>query len=462
MSGLVRSWSVGPGMPGRQVRKVERPRPLKMSLTLEDTVALVETVTKQLEDARSSSVYDRPVRSSILNLSHNLKRLGAQVEAVAGERDKVDRLQVCMRAACKDPHLDLVSRVHLLELIELRAMSWTPDQNVTNYYKQKLLQIEAEVAAAESGSESPASPATAPVQINTTSPDWRIGESAMASPPPDQGLSMSGIKHPLDSPHGPALHSSPPSLHQASEGYRRNNAVRNSGDIAERSIGRQIQFATGGPGPAVGDDEFSATVKSSAGTLTVTGTSIDLVRTAKRVLHQYFSLEGPVITGDMEDELPDGFPQELPHSDPDIIDHPSPSLETQSNCDWSHSDSTRELESDTSPGIHTKPDISPGIHTKPDISPGIHTKPDISPGIHTKPDITYGRVELLTYGRVELLSLSKSPLCKLPPPDWEKVMLGVPSVVKARPGKPGPAGPARQLIERAVDELARQEAAKAV
>ena len=47
-----------------------------------------------------------------------------------------------MRASCKDDRLDLVSRLHLLEVIELRAMDWVGNENVTNYYKQKLAQIE--------------------------------------------------------------------------------------------------------------------------------------------------------------------------------------------------------------------------------------------------------------------------------------------------------------------------------
>ena len=47
-----------------------------------------------------------------------------------------------MRASCRDDRLDLVSRLHLLEVIELRAMDWVGNENVTNYYKQKLAQIE--------------------------------------------------------------------------------------------------------------------------------------------------------------------------------------------------------------------------------------------------------------------------------------------------------------------------------
>ncbi len=33
-------------------------------------------------------------------------------------------------------------RLHLLSLVELRAMDWKSNQNVENYYRQKLAQYE--------------------------------------------------------------------------------------------------------------------------------------------------------------------------------------------------------------------------------------------------------------------------------------------------------------------------------
>jgi len=43
-----------------------------------------------------------------------------------------------LRNACKDTTLDIVARLHLLEIIELRAMKWVLSESVINYYKQKL------------------------------------------------------------------------------------------------------------------------------------------------------------------------------------------------------------------------------------------------------------------------------------------------------------------------------------
>merc|ERR1719376_921807 len=50
--------------------------------------------------------------------------------------------QAFLRAAARDGTLDLMARLQLLEIIELRAMNWQPNENVTNYYKHKLMQVE--------------------------------------------------------------------------------------------------------------------------------------------------------------------------------------------------------------------------------------------------------------------------------------------------------------------------------
>ena len=46
------------------------------------------------------------------------------------------------RTASRDEELDLVSRVQILHIIELRAAGWVTNDNMVNYYKQKLGHIE--------------------------------------------------------------------------------------------------------------------------------------------------------------------------------------------------------------------------------------------------------------------------------------------------------------------------------
>ena len=49
---------------------------------------------------------------------------------------------MALRNACKDTTLDIVARLHLLEIIELRAMKWVLTDSVINYYKQKLSMVD--------------------------------------------------------------------------------------------------------------------------------------------------------------------------------------------------------------------------------------------------------------------------------------------------------------------------------
>lgn len=57
--------------------------------------------------------------------------------------DQLDRCYISLRNGCRDDRLTLAARYRLLEVIELRAMHWQPNENLINYYKQKLVQIEA-------------------------------------------------------------------------------------------------------------------------------------------------------------------------------------------------------------------------------------------------------------------------------------------------------------------------------
>ena len=51
-------------------------------------------------------------------------------------------LQVVFRTSCRDEELDLVSRVEILHIIELRAAGWNTNDNMVAYYKQKLSHLD--------------------------------------------------------------------------------------------------------------------------------------------------------------------------------------------------------------------------------------------------------------------------------------------------------------------------------
>ena len=68
------------------------------------------------------------------SLSVSLKS-GGGAALDASDAAAANRLMSGLRNACKDPALDKVSRLLLLEVVELRAMEWKANENVENYYR---------------------------------------------------------------------------------------------------------------------------------------------------------------------------------------------------------------------------------------------------------------------------------------------------------------------------------------
>lgn len=134
------------GMPLKNRKaKVDKPRPLKLCTlgdqSLESVLAEMDGVSQYL----NSSTCDRSVYPAVVALCENLKMFGPQLENVY--KDQLDKCYISLRNGCRDDRLSLAVRYRLLEVIELRAMHWQPNENLINYYKQKLVQIEAEEAA---------------------------------------------------------------------------------------------------------------------------------------------------------------------------------------------------------------------------------------------------------------------------------------------------------------------------
>jgi len=275
MSDLVRAGSVGKGGlggVGRQTR-VEKPRPLKMSggtqpeLRPEDLVVVVENVIKGLANRQ----YDEQMVGQVRSLCANLKRSGAQMECT--HKDPMDRLLSALVAACRDDSLDLVCRVHMLEIIELRSMGWQTNENVTNYYKQKLAQIDT----------SPPRPQTAPVQLNPSAPDFnpekkdsasflatKASLSSMANTRKSFELpttTNSGVPRALGRPRGSNIR--PPLVGEG--GDSQTDLTASSNLVSNQSVATLV----------VGQQQ-----------LTISGVSPELVRTAKIVLHEFFNVCG--------------------------------------------------------------------------------------------------------------------------------------------------------------------------
>lgn len=360
---------------------MDRPRPLKLSAanrqsalelsSVEDAVVMIENVCRHLNNRN----YERQVINGLLSLCMTLKRSGPHLEHLY--KDQLDKLGIALRNACRDDELDLVSRVHILEIIELRAMNWQPNENVTAFYKQKLAQLEYSGHLDQIPPSTPCTPGldspgvnmcqTAPVMLNPTAPDFSPlhsgqpgttllgpGEVVMASGRfaqptripgknyfkdevvirnADSGKVMGlkgrrvhmieeltetiisfqrvvpGAKERLVQITGPALDNILQGKSLIEDTIRRNQSPLPREEVEDEveSLCSAIEMNDNKRNTLVAEREvpihdYKYTVNVGEECIRVTGASLDLVRTAKLVLDEYFSLtaegnSGPATPG---------------------------------------------------------------------------------------------------------------------------------------------------------------------
>lgn len=225
----------------------------------EDLLVVVENVIKGLANRQ----YDEQMVGEVRSLCANLKRSGAQMEG--NHKDSMDRLLSALVAACRDDNLDLVCRVHMLEIIELRSMSWQTNENVTNYYKQKLAQIEV----------IPQRPQTAPVLLNPSAPEFNFDKKDPLPTTSRKSIELPPTNitppKPLGRPRGSSNIAIRPPLVPGAGDSLTNLLVTSSPSLVPPS---------------------TATVTVGQQNLLISGASPDLVRTAKIVLHEFFNVCG--------------------------------------------------------------------------------------------------------------------------------------------------------------------------
>lgn len=158
-----------------------------------ELLALLESTSAML---LSGAPFPPALPSNISSLHAALKAGGGillDAPSHAHARARVDAAMDAVRGACKDPKLDKVARLHLLELVELRAMEWKANENVENYYKHKHKQLEMEAA----GTAEPQAKAKAAFQrsqsLNVNAPEFSppSSEASQRPPPPPTRRAMS-------------------------------------------------------------------------------------------------------------------------------------------------------------------------------------------------------------------------------------------------------------------------------
>ena len=73
-------------------------------------------------------------------LCEGLKNVGNLLEA--NYKDKLDRLQMFLTELVKDVNVDIILKLKVLEIIELRIMGWKVTSKVEDYYRGKISQFE--------------------------------------------------------------------------------------------------------------------------------------------------------------------------------------------------------------------------------------------------------------------------------------------------------------------------------
>lgn len=163
---------------GRAVKNLEPPRPLKSTMkqahvhlpvyevqSIEELITLTENVAASLANGCNNA-------DGMNALLANLRLHGPQLENVS--KDTLDRAYVIFRNASQDERLNIMTRLNLLELIELRAKSWQVSDGINSYYKHKATNVEPDILADPNllGSSPPlgqAVPALAPGELIRTS-----------------------------------------------------------------------------------------------------------------------------------------------------------------------------------------------------------------------------------------------------------------------------------------------------
>ncbi|XP_054719122.1 eukaryotic translation initiation factor 4E-binding protein Mextli-like [Uloborus diversus] len=168
----------------RNVREpLKKPRPLKSTPSSEQFKLHIqdpkETVVQKsrtdiladleiLNVSISNCNFDEVTVADISRMCTILKKRGEELDST--NKDALDRYFCTLRNASREERLDLISRLKLLEIIEMRAMHWKMNENLTNYFNQKFQELEQGVEKMSiSGTTSPSSPYPTQAQHYPTS-----------------------------------------------------------------------------------------------------------------------------------------------------------------------------------------------------------------------------------------------------------------------------------------------------
>ncbi|XP_043665971.1 eukaryotic translation initiation factor 4E-binding protein Mextli isoform X4 [Vespula pensylvanica] len=437
----------------RTIKKIEKPRPLKLNqrhttvdgriTTVEDIVSLIDNVTMQL----TNGFHDQTLQMNVITMCNHLKLYAHQLEAIY--KDQLDRAFVAIRNGSQDERLDLTTRVHLLELIELRAKQWRHTDSMDVYYTHKLSHLDNTEGTLETLVNPLASPLTvvSPTATSILGPGEVIKNSGKFAKPTripgknyckdevvirnsDSGKVNPGAKERLVQITGTSedkIHyakdlikdtiqrnASPVRLEQGGGekgGIGGSSSSLNSSASEESNRLQQHQqqnsrlrssllhsFSTNDA--SIGEYKYTVTVDNQS--LKITGTNLDLVRTAKLVLDEYFLGDSEQFGSGIEYFT---FDEKPVSSDNNLSQTPLTPSNTVSLG--------RELSMDSAATSESEETYKSHLATELQSS-------DQDPEIR---ELTYEF----------LLLCSTGPYAKRPPADWARIQKECPNIVRKAP-----------------------------
>ncbi|XP_076168737.1 eukaryotic translation initiation factor mextil isoform X3 [Ptiloglossa arizonensis] len=439
----------------RTIKKVEKPRPLKLNqrhstvdgriTTVEDIVSLIDNVAMQL----TNGFHDRTLQMNVVTMCNHLKLYAHQLEAIY--KDQLDRAFVAIRNGSQDEKLDLTTRVHLLELIELRAKQWRHNDSMDVYYTQKLSHLDnAEVIpdTPTNALSSPLATMTSPTVAPILGPGEVIKNSGKFVKPTripgknyckdevvirnsDSGKVNPGAKERLVQITGTSedkIHyakdlikdtiqrnASPVRLEQGggekgamggSSSSLNSSASDESNRLQHQQQNSRVRsllhsFSTNDA--SIGEYKYTVTVGNQS--LKITGCNLDLVRTAKLVLDEYFLGDSENFTSGIEYFY---FDEESPYSV--LSSNTQKTSLTPSNTN----EIGRELNMDSAATSESEETYKPRIISE--INPSTQEVPEVR-------ELTYEF----------LLLCSTGPYAKRPPTDWARIQKECPNIVRKAP-----------------------------
>ncbi|KAL3282450.1 hypothetical protein HHI36_005635 [Cryptolaemus montrouzieri] len=444
------------------------------------TVESVMQAVDQVAALLASNINDPNIsfRESIINLCQHLKVYGAYLEMLY--TDQLNHaFNIFRDKAQEDTRVDQISRLHLLELIELRAKGWKGTEGMNHYYRKRVnqfsqndLMIESTNSLADSLNSislSSSSPMLSPGEVLKSSgkfmkptriPGKKYCKDEVVIRNADSGKVM-GIKgrrvHMIEE-----LSETIISFQRVNPGAKErlvqitganeesiNHAKQLIEDTIRRNASpvREHELAVGGPltgssssiNSSASDDsalpssvrasralmhslsvndasigEYKYTVVVGGHTIRIMGDNLELVRTSKLVLDEYFS--GEPVNDVTQFYSFDSLPQsgastndltEVALSPPEsplgIINGANGQEETQ---DENKTDSRLKLR-------------------KPRVSPE-----EILQGKIISEENSSRRITSLVYSIEYLVKLAMSPVCLKPPEEWERISRDFPFLVK--------------------------------